>query len=133
MYIRQTSGKLKSRINELKASQTMTTIYYHFNITHYIGMKCYIFCLLFSLFQNDISVKYRMQKCQDGRGKKSFVQTGCSTCLGSIIKRQFRRCLTKPRSKVFSILPTIIFKHCLLLMVVGSLASQTRRLFTYLK
>ena len=52
---------------------------------------------------------------------------------GSVIKRQFRLCLTKPRSKPFPILPTIISKHCLLLTVTRRLASQTRKLFIYLK
>ena len=53
--------------------------------------------------------------------------------LGSIIKRQFRCCLTKPRSKPFSILPTVIPKYCLLPTVTRRLASQTRKLFIYLK
>ena len=53
--------------------------------------------------------------------------------LGSVTKRQFRRCLTKPRSKPFSILPTVISKHCLLLTVTRRLACQTRKLFIYLK
>ena len=53
--------------------------------------------------------------------------------IGSVVKRQFRRCLTKPHSKPFSILPTIISKHCLLLMVTRGLASQSRNLFIYLK
>ena len=52
---------------------------------------------------------------------------------GSVIKRQFKQCLTKPRSKPFSILPTVISKHCLLLTVTRRLASQTRKLFIYLK
>ena len=50
---------------------------------------------------------------------------------GSVIKRQFRRCLTKPRSKPFSVLPAIISKHCLLPTVTRRLASQTRNLFMY--
>ena len=56
-----------------------------------------------------------------------------SKLIGSVIKRQFRRYLTKPRSKPFSILPTAISKHCLLLTVTRKLASQTRKLFIYLK
>ena len=52
---------------------------------------------------------------------------------GSVIKRQFRWCLTKPCFKPFSILPTVISKHYLLLTVTRRLASQTRKLFIYLK
>ena len=52
---------------------------------------------------------------------------------GSVIKRQFRRCLTKPRVKPFSILLTVMSKLCLLLTVTSRFASQTRKLFIYLK
>ena len=65
----------------------------------------------------------------------------CFACLfylvekhkGSVITRQFRQCLKKPPSKPFSMLPTFISRHCLLLTVTRRLASQTRKLFIYLK
>ena len=53
--------------------------------------------------------------------------------LGSVIERQVRRCLAKPRSKPFSILPTVISKHCVRLTVTRRLVSQTWKLFIYLK
>ena len=79
-------------------------------------------------------------KLEDDQQIQSHLHKAGSSCnnemakqTGSVIKRQFRQCLTKPCSKPFSILPTVTSKHCLLLMVTRRLVSQPRKLFIYLK
>ena len=78
-------------------------------------------------FFDGINGRWKWLKCSLAVGNP--VVRAKAKHYGSVIKRHFRRCLTKPRSRQFSVLPSVTYKHCLLLTVIRRLASQTRKLF----